>query len=1166
VYQVAITDWAWNMEIDLADQNSAILSEFDTDLDKLEGADFYNDFALTNIVLFGPQGAISAGNAPIMNGFNMFAPVSHCVDTNDDGTPDHCARSNGVACTSDTLCTGNDLNGILGASRVGDNNCAFEGKVTEPGPPVITRARAKEPWGLATPRDDDQANGFCLRSDALNIFDKSIFCVNNNACTLAGAPYTTCSKPNVVIDELVQANGPGRNYGVQVPNGPDMRFATLEDFYGDTGTRFQAALSFYNSEPVTSTISPNTSGYGIGVDDMFISWKESRLDEDTTLCAGSGECADIEVNSTLGYDAASLVTITVTDKTPYDAVKNKNDCNSNGSYGDAGDDQDCNNNGALDVTVKLTSLDEPLGETAILDQVSPGSPVYRGNFPYSSTYDSPGSLFVQLSGTANPVVTANYEDRNDGTGSRCKNALEPEQQGNLRANTTVILTGGRINFKGYNILLAAGSPGDDDSFADPGETIDFTLTLINKSGLDLDDVVVSLVTGDTDKIECISKPVVLVGSALNNATFTTPAFRFKVKETVSRATVDDVVQATFVVTVRTNRFDGLSRPVAVTIDLDLNASGGGATSPFIEDFEGAGFGLFTLQSIDSGKTDLASSDGYRCQYSDPFGPNSGSPGRAECFLGFLNAPDVNDWHIQANNTANCNSGRAFTGVQSLRWGTCPSTATSPVRDTYRMKQIDAVRTVNPIFLPLASAAPELTWKHQVSLIDNRNIVNITDGETTDRGVVQIQLANAVGDPVGDWVNLQPYENAYDQQGTDDFTNCTFDPIDDGNDEDDFFDPLDPLRDHGPSSTCFPEFTFARAGHTDWRLDFNVLNIGLAGDGPGLQGNPGAGFRNPGTWVQPKVNLLGFAGRSVRIRFLGTSIELGDAQLWDDQFQADNVVGDDGWFIDDVRINTAISSPLTILVDPASFTGLACGACSLITPQLTATPTPPLAGPGQIVTLNAKDSTIDLCSSGIAQYQFWIDSNANSIIGDAGDTLLRDWTDNSQFIDAPLVTTDYGVKVRCSTATSCDSGPGDNPSNAKKLTVLVNCPSSGNAKGPFDQKIRVDKLSLLTAEPDSNTTVNWTANRSYDLIRGDLIALRASNGNYTGPVSACVANNANGNSVAEATSPGAVGTGLFYLIRPLTVQFCNQTPSYTTNDFKEVTGRDVEINADPQTCP
>ena len=79
-------------------------------------------------------------------------------------------------------------------------------------------------------------------------------------------------------------------------------------------------------------------------------------------------------------------------------------------------------------------------------------------------------------------------------------------------------------------------------------------------------------------------------------------------------------------------------------------------------------------TLDANKTSLALSDGWRCQYNDPFGPNSNSPDNVDCFLGFACDPaaGVNDWHIQANNAANCNSGRAYTGVQSLRWGTCPA--------------------------------------------------------------------------------------------------------------------------------------------------------------------------------------------------------------------------------------------------------------------------------------------------------------------------------------------------------------------------------------------------------------------------------------------------------------------------------------------------------------
>jgi hypothetical protein len=939
----------------------------------------------------------------------------------------------------------------------------------------------------------------------------------------------------------------------------DTPVATLEDFYGDTGKRFQAAVSFYNREPITSTFNPNVNGYGIGVDDMFISWKESRLDEDTTACAG--ECADVEVSSTLAYEPTGFVELTVTDKSPYDSVNPKNDCNGNGSYADAVDDQDCNDNGTPDVTVRLTSLAEVTGEIVVLDRVG-SSPVYRGRLPYSTLYDSPGTIFLQTSGTANPEVTASYEDRNDGTGARCANALSPAQQGFLVARTTVVIAAGRVDFRGATIALAPGSPGDDDGFADAGETIDMAVRLRNKSGLDLDDVVVGLATTDP-KIECISVPIVAAGAVASGVDFTTSPFRFKVAAapTVQRTSVDEVLRAHFALTLRSNKFDNLTRVIDVFIDLDLNAVGPPpATSPFLEDFEGAGLGQFTLMSLDAGKASLALSDGYRCQYNDPFGPNSNSPGNPECFLGFAGDPaaGINDWHIQKADAANCNSGRSLTGLQSLRWGTCPAGVNSPVRDTTRFKQIDAIATIDPINLPVAGVAiPELTFAHQASLMDNRSIVSIEAGQATDRGVVQVQLANAAGAPVGDWVKITAFENVYDQQGTDNFSNCMFDPVDDGNDEDDYFEPTDPLRRLGPSSTCFPEFAYARSGNTDWRLPMILTNTGFRQDGPAIPGNPNAGFWNPGTWVAPRFDLSAFSGQRIRLRFLATSIELGQSRLWDELFAVDNVVADDGWFIDSVRIDAALSAPVVLEVDNASFAGLSCPTCTSASAVLTASPAPPLSGPGQLVTLQASESTLSACNGGTEQYQFWIDGNLNGTVGDLGDTLLRDWTDGSTFIDAPQLTTRYGVRVRCSTATSCQGG--------SVLNVVVTCPSTGNAKAPFGQVIHVDKTSLALPEPDAAVTVNWAASTNVDLVRGNLAALRTSAGNYTGTVSTCLANNLTASGVGDGFNPGA-GGATYFLARPTVVPFCNQTPGYTTNHPRETAGRDAEIGADGNACP
>jgi hypothetical protein len=942
---------------------------------------------------------------------------------------------------------------------------------------------------------------------------------------------------------------------------PKSEVATLEDFYGASGARFQAAFGFRTFQPTpVATQAPNS--YGVAVDDMVISWKETRLDADVHDCAGNGECADIEVKSTLSYESTSLIEITVIDKSPYDAVNPKNDCNGDGDYLDVVDDQDCNDNGTLDVTVKVFSDAEIAGEIAVLDRVQPGGPTYKGRIPYSVIYDSPGTVFVQLIGTANAVITAQYDDRNDGTGVRCKNALDPSQVGLLTATTTFAVTGGHIDLKGYSIRLAGIAPtnGDNDGFADAQETIDMTITVLNKTGLNLDDLTASLASNDPN-IECISTPVVTVPAVPATVPVggqaTSGAFRFKVAN-VNRTSADEVLQATFAVTIRSKQFDMLTRTMTITTALDLNSTAPGGTNPFVEDFEGAGFGKFTLQTLDAGKNSLVLSDGMRCQYSDPDGLNSNSPGRVDCFLGFATdtTAGVNDWHVHTGIAAQGGVGRAYTGARSVHWGVHNSNGTAK-RDTGRMKQLDAITTFNAINMPLAGANPELVFAHQVALVDNRGIGGIDWGEVADRAIVQANVHTANGLPGPTWIKLQPYENVYEQQATDDFTNCMFDPTDDGTNEDSFFNPSDPARRLGPSSTCFPEFVFSRSGDTDYRFGFDPARIGMADPGSGLQGSV-----NVGTWVRPRFSLLGYSGRRIRLRFLGASIELGTGQTWDSAFfNRDDVVTDDGWYIDTIRIDAALGLPLTLSVDTKNITPLGtCGACTAVNAALTSTAS---AGPGQLVTLSAKTSTIDICVDGLPQYQFWLDGNGNSVVGDAGDTMLRDFTDNTTFIDAPSVTTRYGVRVRCSSSPQCDTGDG---SNAATSLVTVNCPSTGTAKSVFTQSIRVNKAGLAGVEPDAGATVSWGATAIVDAIRGNLAALRASGGNFTGTLLACPANDLSGVSIpGDAIDPGP-GGGLYYLLRPSASAYCNATIGYGSGAVKEAPGRDVEIAADANACP
>ena len=1400
LYQVAITDWAWNMSVDIPDTNTQVTLEFDTDVNKSAGVDLFNDTGI--LVQFrGKQGAKSGGNGPITGGFNMFSRIANCQDTDGNGSLDHCGTAGGRLCNANKKkpdaecgggvsvsptrglcsiapaqkkCTGNrnlncnvnadcnlrcsgnltrycnsitgtTCNGVTanlgcvvnatcglaadgtcgdqtallglpsagelcvsdfafcdattpcatgvcnltaGNNREGQDNCVFNGvRVPSAGTELVV---AQEPYGLATPNDDDAANGYCHRSDTLNApaggpylgKDTSVSCTSAVTCEGKGGSYASirscslsttrvctantdcgrcsvntaracstsadcltgegtctagalgtcsnfvytaaCEKLDTGVDEFVQTNGPGRNYSIATSNGPDMRFTTLEDFYGDTGTEFQAALGFNNREPDINTTGI-ASGLGVAVDDMVISWKETRLDVDTHLCAGSGECATLETASTVSYEGNSVVSLTVTDRTPYDAVNNKNNCNgdfvcslltsktcaSNGDclvgqgtcvedYSDVTDTQDCNNNGKLDVTVKLTSDAEIAGEIAVLDQVAPGSPVYKTNFPYSTLYNSPGTLFVVQSGTSLPEVKAFYTDRNDGTGSFCKNAQEPTVQGILTSTTTVSATSGRVTVNSYSVVLAnvcsglttrpcntdaecsgVGTctvlgPGDNDGFADTSEVNNLVVQFANKSGLDVDDLSATLGTSSPN-VECITRSAIFIGSladkALSNPATYLP-FQFKVAN-VNRSNLTDILQAKFTITVRSNKFDALTRATEITLDLDFNASGGGTPAlSLYEDFE-AGFGKFTLEFLDKGLNTLAASNGYRCQYNDPLALNSNSASNKECFLGFTSdaTTGVNDWHVHTT-VSTMGVGRAFSGSRSLHLGVHDSSTAA--NDTTSLRHIMSVRTILPVNIGLAGASPELNFAQQVSFVDNSAGVNVSAGEAVDRGVVEAKIVPPVTVPptLTNWVKLYPYVNAYDQQGTNDFSNCVFDPIDDGNNEDSFFDPTDPNRSLGPSSTCYPEFSFVRQGQTDYRKDFDATDIGLASDGPGLQpcSNPPSAIclaantpsliSNPGTWVRPRFSLVPLAGQQANFRFLFSSIEIGATQTMFTFFGRPNISGDDGWYIDDIHFDGTLTTPISLTVDsPGVVTPLVCGACAAVTPALSASPAI-LAAPGQIVTLKANTSTVDRCLNGVLQYKFWNDVNGNGNsdpangVGDAGDVLLRDWTDNSSFVDAPLQTTKYAVEVRCSTNTACDEA-----SNSIMLPVTVTCPSLSTLSVA---SIRVNKSGA-----DSVIT-GWGGALIVKIIRGDLLTMRTAgvtNVNTNG----CLANNLFLSTYTDTTAVVAPGQGVYYLVQ--TPSACNVafSGSFSENLPSEKPGtpattRDADIAADPDSCP
>jgi hypothetical protein len=498
--------------------------------------------------------------------------------------------------------------------------------------------------------------------------------------------------------------------------------------------------------------------------------------------------------------------------------------------------------------------------------------------------------------------------------------------------------------------------------------------------------------------------------------------------------------------------------------------------------------------------------------------------------------------------ASTDGGRAYLGNNALHWGRHPGAVTS---DTTALRQLDAIRTLNPVNLGWNGVTPELTFKHQAGLLDSYYLSAPDNGEVVDRGIVQVQLANSAGQAVGSWRKISPYENVYNGPAFDGYANCTFDPIDDGSTEDDHFDPgVDPYGRHGPSSTCRPEFGFSRIGGIAFDDSFEP-DILWASHGPGLQG-----VRGPGTWVESKFNLDRYRGRRVRLRFLATSIEVSNAVSAQQAWGWNPIEADDGWYVDDVRLTNTLTSAATVSVDTADRSALpACGpVCTSMTASLMA---PSIVRCEQTFTVDASGSTADQCPGGVLQFRFWANWEAQSEdpyrLTELNAELLQDWSENavlSEVIQEPMSwfpPRRFGVDVRCSTRPACA---------ASATPVLVGVDFEPI---PFPSTLRFD----------SSTVLSWGVHAQVDILRGDLHALRAGGGDFNGTVDPCLRNDFVGSSLSNIGAP-LPGEAKYFLVRE---HHCCDTgcsaDSYSTTAAAEMPGaggdRDDDIALDPDHC-
>lgn len=452
-------------------------------------------------------------------------------------------------------------------------------------------------------------------------------------------------------------------------------------------------------------------------------------------------------------------------------------------------------------------------------------------------------------------------------------------------------------------------------------------------------------------------------------------------------------------------------------------------------------------------------------------------------------------------------------------GTCAGVGSACMHDGAHLGafQLDAVHLDNIFYThlrvpvqiglgrPGTDDPPVLDWWQQVSLIDDRNFSNLSPPYTLGRGVAHIltdRNNNGVidlgppTDPLKDgfWEKVKPYFGAPRQQSFP-AGNCTYDPDDDGNNEDDLDNDLTfNNRAKGPSSTCFPEFVWACVGDTIDPADVNPSLGNVAPTAicfPEVDSNDAPIVRQGtgrGRWVEAKVDLSKYKGRKIWFRYLETELQFGTAFLFD---PTTGLGGsrDNGWYVDDIHI-TGTSAPFALKADTdtpptSSCPSVLCGNPDALVPRFTgstyltlhdgtdndgngvtdepdegASVTVQSDAPLRNIDLNGQDTpnsaTSGTCINGVLQYRYWADRDGNGTFKPDNSELIRDFLENPRATANSLCTEHIKMDVRCSSApAACAPGPAD-------LLVVV----SGKI-GPMNS-VRIPSLGTMTWSLTENT--------------------------------------------------------------------------------------------------
>jgi hypothetical protein len=109
-------------------------------------------------------------------------------------------------------------------------------------------------------------------------------------------------------------------------------------------------------------------------------------------------------------------------------------------------------------------------------------------------------------------------------------------------------------------------------------------------------------------------------------------------------------------------------------------------------------------------------------------------------------------------------------------------------------------------------------------------------------------------------------------------------------------------------------------------------------------------------------------------------------------------------------------------------------------------------------------------------------------------------------------------------------------------------------------------AVTVSRPAANTArLAWPTvpvATGYDVVKGSVVALRNSGGNYTTSTINCLGNNLVA-TTADDTASVPAGQGFWYLVRAVS---CGGNASYDSGAPKQIGSRDAEIAASGVACP